>query len=159
MTGGCFVLIYGIPAVASSHVFTAGAHDVSGSLNSWGWITLIIGVLRPLAAAGVLTGSQPARWFAVAVLALNALGQVFFSPACPCWSVMIIAVDVAALYGPRAYGSHANLAALSVVRKNVAEGRRSWCGLTSGPYRSRGPGAQRGLRADVAVDGAAPLCG
>ena len=33
------ILIYGIPAVASSHVFTVNAHDVSGSLNSWGWVT------------------------------------------------------------------------------------------------------------------------
>jgi hypothetical protein len=52
VTSGCFILIYGIAAVASSHMFTAGAHDVSGSLNSWSWITLIIGVLRLLAAAG-----------------------------------------------------------------------------------------------------------
>ena len=48
-----------------------------------------------------------------------------FLPACPFWSLMIIAVDVVALYGLVAYGSRANLAALSVVRKNVVEGRRS----------------------------------
>jgi len=36
VTSGCFVLIYGIAAVASSHMFTANAHDVFGSLNSWG---------------------------------------------------------------------------------------------------------------------------
>ena len=51
-TSGCFVLIYGIAAVTSSHVLTAHAHDVFGSLNSWGWITFVIGVLRLLAAAG-----------------------------------------------------------------------------------------------------------
>jgi hypothetical protein len=38
-----FNLIYGIAAVASSHAFTARAHQVSGSLTSWGWITLVIG--------------------------------------------------------------------------------------------------------------------
>ena len=52
MTSGCFVLIYGIAAVTSSHVLTAHAHDVFGSLNSRGWITLVIGVLPLLAAAG-----------------------------------------------------------------------------------------------------------
>jgi len=115
---------------------------------------------RPrLLAAGVLTGSQLARWFAVAMLALNAMDQVFFIPVYPFWSLMIIAVDVVALYEPCAYGSRANLAALNAGRKNVVEGRRSWCGLTSGPYRSRGPGSRRGLRADVAVDGAAPFAG
>src|SRR5208283_1223849 len=65
---GCFNLIYGIAAVANSHVFTANAHYVFGSLRTWGWITLIIGVLQLLAAAGVLAGSQAARWFGVAVL-------------------------------------------------------------------------------------------
>ena len=34
MTAGCFVLIYGIAAVTSPHVFTANAHDVFGSLYS-----------------------------------------------------------------------------------------------------------------------------
>ncbi len=32
---GCFNLIYGIAAVANAHVFTANAHYVFGSLNSW----------------------------------------------------------------------------------------------------------------------------
>jgi hypothetical protein len=39
---GCFNLIYGIAAIANSHVFTANAHYVFGSLRTWGWITLIL---------------------------------------------------------------------------------------------------------------------
>jgi hypothetical protein len=34
VTDGCFVLIYSIATVASSHVFTANARAVFGSLNS-----------------------------------------------------------------------------------------------------------------------------
>ena len=108
---GCFNLIYGIAAVAQSHVFTANAHYVFGDLRSWGWITLILAVLQLVAAAGVLAGNQLARWFAVAVLGLNAIDQMFFIPAYPFWSLMIIAVDVVALYGLCAYGSRANLEA------------------------------------------------
>ena len=108
---GCFNLIYGIAAVANSHVFTAHAHYVFGDLRTWGWITLILGVLQLLAAAGVLAGSQAARWFAVAVIALNAIDQMFFIPAYPFWSLLIIAMDVIALYGLCAYGSRANLEA------------------------------------------------
>jgi len=47
-----FNLIYGIAAIANSHVFTANAHYVFGDLRTWGSITLIIGVLQLLAAAG-----------------------------------------------------------------------------------------------------------
>ena len=70
---GCFNLLYGIAAVASVHVFTADAYHMFGGLNSWGCVALIIGVQRLLAAAGGVVGSQLARWFGVAVLALNAM--------------------------------------------------------------------------------------
>lgn len=106
---GCFNLIYGIAAVANAHVFTANAHYVFGSLNSWGWVTLIIGALQLLAAAGIVAGNQLARCFGVAVLGLNAIEQMFFIPAYPWWSLMIIAIDVVALYGLCAYGSRANV--------------------------------------------------
>ena len=108
---GCFNVIYGIAAIAHSHVFVGNAHYVFGNLRTWGWITLIIGVLQLLAAAGVLAGNQLARWFAVAVLGLNAIDMMFFLPAYPFWSLVIIAVDVVALYGLCVYGSRANLAA------------------------------------------------
>ena len=108
---GCFNLIYGIAAVAQSHVFVAHAHFVFGDLRSWGWITLIFGCLQLLAAAGVLAGSQAARWFAVAVIGLNAIGQMFATPGYPLWSVTIIALDVVALYALCVYGSRENMTA------------------------------------------------
>src|SRR5215831_11159463 len=108
---GCFNLIYGIAAIANSHVFVANTHYVLGNLRAWGWITVILGVLQLLAAAGVVMGNQLARWFAVAVLGLNAIDQMFFIPAYPFWSLVIIAVDVVALYALCVYGSRANLAA------------------------------------------------
>ena len=46
-----------------------------------------------------------ARWFAVAVLALNAIDMMFFVPAYPFWALTIIAMDVVALYGLCAYGT------------------------------------------------------
>jgi hypothetical protein len=106
---GCFNLIYGIAAIANSHVFTANAYYVFGSLRTWGWITLIIGALQLLAAGGVLAGNQMARWFGVAVLGISAIDQMFFIPAYPFWSLMIIAVDVVALYGLCACGSRADM--------------------------------------------------
>lgn len=108
---GCFNLIDGIAAVARSHVFIANAHYVVGDLRTWGWIALILGALQLLAAGGILAGNQFARWFAVAVVGLNAIAQMFFIPAYPFWSLMIIAVDVVALWGLCAYGSRRNLTA------------------------------------------------
>jgi hypothetical protein len=111
VVAGCFNLIYGIAAIANSYVFTANAHYVFGNLRAWGWITLILGVVQLLAAAGVLAGNQWARWFAVVVVGLNTIDQMLFLPAYPFWSLMIIAVDVVALYGLCAYGSRENVEA------------------------------------------------
>jgi hypothetical protein len=111
VTVGIFNLIDGIAAIARSHVFIANAHYVVGDLRAWGWVVLILGVLQVLAAIGVMAGNQAARWFAVAVVGLNAIAQMFFIPAYPFWSLMIIAVDVVALWGLCAHGSRENLAA------------------------------------------------
>ncbi len=109
---GFFNMIDGIAAIANSHVFTANAHYVIGDLRAWGWITLILSVLQLVAAAGILAGNQLARWFAVAVVGLNAIDMMFFVPAYPFWALTIIAVDIVALYGLCAYGSRENLPAI-----------------------------------------------
>jgi hypothetical protein len=111
VTVGVFNLIDGIAAIANSHVFIANAHYVVGDLRAWGWVVLILGALQVIAAVAVLAGSQAARWFAVVVIGLNAIGQMLFIPAYPFWSLLIIAVDVVALWGLCAYGSRENLEA------------------------------------------------
>jgi hypothetical protein len=111
LVAGFWNLIQGITAIARSHVYVANAHYVFGDLRSWGWVTLILSILLLLAGIGVLIGNQLARWFAVAMLGLDAIAQMFVIPAYPFWSLTIIAMDVVALYGLCAYGSRANVEA------------------------------------------------
>ena len=111
LIAGFFNMIYGIAAIANSHVFVANAHYVFANLRTWGWITLIIAVLQLAAAGGILAGNQLARWYGVAVLALSAIDMMFSTPAYPFWALVIIAVDVVALYGLCAYGSRQNIEA------------------------------------------------
>ena len=107
---GFLNLIDGVVAIAKSHFFAGNAHYVIGDLRSWGWTVLILGVLQLLVAAGVVTGNQVARWTAVALIGLNAIAQMMFLPSYPFWSLMIIAIDVVALWGLCAYGSRENIA-------------------------------------------------
>ena len=111
LVSGFWNLIYGIAAIAQSHVFVANAHYVFGNLRAWGWVTLIFAILVLAAGGGVMVGNQLARWFAVAVLGLNAIEQMFSIPSYPFWSLTIIAIDVVALYGLCAYGSRENVEA------------------------------------------------
>jgi hypothetical protein len=106
---GTFNIIQGIAAIARSHVFVANAHYVVGDLRAWGWVALILGACQVLAGAGVMVGNQLARWFGVAVIGLNLVGQLFFIPAYPFWSLAIMAIDVFALYALCVYGSRSNV--------------------------------------------------
>ena len=58
-----------------------------------------------------MTGNQAARWAGIVLVGLNAINQMFFIPAYPFWSLMIIAFDIVALYGLCAYGSKDNVEA------------------------------------------------
>ena len=107
---GLFNVIDGIAAIARSSVFIGNARYVIGDLRTWGWVALILGVLQALVSIGVLAGNQLARWTGVVLIGLNAIAQMFFVPAYPFWSLMIVAVDVVALWGLCAYGSRDNLA-------------------------------------------------
>jgi hypothetical protein len=111
LVAGFWNMIYGIAGIANSHVFVANAHYVFGNLRAWGWVTLIFAILMLIAGGGVIAGNQLARWFAVAVLGLNAIEQMFTIPAYPFWSLTIIAMDLLALYGLCAYGSRENVEA------------------------------------------------
>ena len=137
---GCFNLIDGIAAIANSHVYIANAHYVFGSLRTWGWITLIIGVVQLLAAAGVVTGNQLARWFAVAVLGLSAIDQMFFMPGYPFWSLTIIAAGIVAIWGLCAYGSRENL------RSRLARGAHGGGGSMHGPGQPSAMASQMAAR-------------
>jgi hypothetical protein len=101
---GIWNFIDGILAISSSHVYVANAHYVFSDLNTWGWIVLILGCLEGFAAFTLLTGSELARWFGIAVAGVNAIGQLAFVPAYPWWSIAMFAVDILIIYGLAVYG-------------------------------------------------------
>lgn len=96
---GTFNLMYGAGEIAHRHAVLTTPRYMFGTFHSWGWITLILGILELLAAAGVLLGNQLARWFGVTVVGLAALAQILSIFAAPWWSLVIIAVNLTALYG------------------------------------------------------------
>jgi hypothetical protein len=105
---GTFNMLYGAATIAHRHAVFTTARYVFGTFHSWGWITLILGLVQLLAAAGVLLGNQLARWFGMAVVGLAALAQILSILTAPWWSLAIIAVNLIALYGLQVYGSSEN---------------------------------------------------
>ena len=101
---GSINFIMGLAAIGNAHFFTANAHYVAGSLNTWGWVVLCIGALEWLVGLGVFLKNQFARWTGVLVLAGNSIVQLMMMPAYPFWSLSIFALDILAIYGLIAYG-------------------------------------------------------
>ena len=101
---GTLNFIEGLAAIGNAHFFTANAHYIAGSLNTWGWVVLCIGVLEWAVGCGVFIKNQFSRWVGVVVLAGNAIVQLMMIPAYPFWSLSIFTLDILAIYGLIAYG-------------------------------------------------------
>jgi hypothetical protein len=102
---GTLNFIEGIAAISNAHFFVANTHYIAGSLKTWGWVVLWIGVAEWLVGMGVFLKNQFARWIGVLVLGVNAIAQLLMIPAYPFWSLSIFALDILAIFGLVAYGA------------------------------------------------------
>jgi hypothetical protein len=98
MIAGVLNVIYGIAAIGNSKFFTENATYIISSLHTWGWVSLILGVLEILAAFSVLSGGEYGRWFGIVVGSLNAIGALLSIPAYPFWSLCIFALSIIIVY-------------------------------------------------------------
>lgn len=91
-------------AHAAGYADAAAPRYVFGDLRAWGFITLAIALTQFGVAAGLLNGSQRARWIGAGVALLNAFGQIWGLPGYPLWFLVLTAVDMVALFGLGVYG-------------------------------------------------------
>jgi hypothetical protein len=103
---GSLNFIYGIAAISNSKFFVNDAKYVFSDLNTYGWVLLSIGTIQFVAAFGIWSGSELARWIGVGSAGLNAVAQMLAIPAYPFLSLALFAVDILVIYGLVAYGGH-----------------------------------------------------
>lgn len=97
--GGVLNVIYGIGAIGNSSFFVHNTHYVFGSLKSWGWVTLILGILELLAALSLFRAGTFGRYFAIVVGALVAIDALLEIPAYPFWSLAVFALSLWIIHG------------------------------------------------------------
>ncbi len=105
---GFFNAVLGITMIAGDEIYVTARDSwtvVVGNVNGWGWVLLVLGILEVFAGFGVLTRSQLARWFGIAVAALAAVGHlpVFFGRQ-PLYSFIVVLMSVLVIYGLAQYG-------------------------------------------------------
>jgi hypothetical protein len=101
---GSLNVIEGIIGLARSKFFTQDAVFVFSDLRTWAWIVLVLGCIELAAAFYLMRRNQLARWLAVSVAALNAIGQLLFVQAYPFWSLALFSLDILVIYGLCMYG-------------------------------------------------------
>jgi hypothetical protein len=102
---GVIDVIYGIAAIGNAHFFVHNTNYVAGSLKTWGWVTLILGVIELLVGVGVFLRNQLARWVGVVGLSIGAIVALLSMPAYPLWGLTLFAVNILAVYGLIAHGA------------------------------------------------------
>ena len=104
LIGGVLNIIYGIAGISNSHFYVHNTKYVFGDLKTWGWVTLILGIIELLASASLFAGGGFGRWFGIFAAALVAIDSLLMIPAYPFLSIAIFALSLWIIHGLVIYG-------------------------------------------------------
>jgi hypothetical protein len=104
LIAGVLNIIYGIAALGDSSFFLANTRYILSNLNTWGWVTLILGLFQLFAAFSLWSGGLYGRVFAIAAAGLSAIAALLSIPAYPFWSLAVFAIDIIIIHQVAKYG-------------------------------------------------------
>jgi hypothetical protein len=96
--GGVLNIIYGIAAIGDSSFFVNDQKYIFSNLNTWGWVTLILGVIQLTAAFSLFGGGLYGRIIGIGAASLSAIASLLSIPAYPFWSLAIFALDIVIIH-------------------------------------------------------------
>ena len=100
MIAGILNIVYGIAAVGNAKFFVNDTAYVFSSLHTWGWITIILGVIQLTGAFSLFAGNTYGRVVGLVAATLGALGALMdVGGAHPWWSLGIFALCVWCVQG------------------------------------------------------------
>jgi hypothetical protein len=104
LIAGTLNVIYGIAAVGNAHFF-ANTQYAFSSLHTWGWITIIVGILQLAAGGSLMGGGGFGRVIGIIAASLGALESLLsIGGTHPWWSLAIFAICLWILHGLVVYG-------------------------------------------------------
>jgi hypothetical protein len=95
---GVLNLAWGIAAISNSKFFTPDSVYVVSSLHTWGWITLIIGVVEIGAAFSLISGGGYGRVIGIIAATIGAIDALAGTGTTPFWSICVFALCVTVIY-------------------------------------------------------------
>jgi hypothetical protein len=102
---GTLNIIYGIAAISDANFFVDQTRYVFSSLNTWGWITVLLGVIQLTGGFSLMSGGVYGRMIGIAAASAGAVGALLaVGGAFPFWSLGIFALCVIVIHGLVVYG-------------------------------------------------------
>jgi hypothetical protein len=95
---GVLNVVYGIAAIDNSKFFAQNVTLVVTDLKTWGWVTIILGVIELIAAFSLFSGGGFGRFVGIVGAALTAIVVLFTIPASPIWSLCVFILSLVTLY-------------------------------------------------------------
>ncbi|MGO9793772.1 MAG: hypothetical protein ACLP8S_30925 [Solirubrobacteraceae bacterium] len=107
LIAGTLNIIYGIAAVGNAHFFN-GTQYVFSSLHTWGWITIIVGIIELAAGLSLIAGRAFGRIVGIIAAIIGALESLLsIGGTHPWWSLAIFALCLWILHGLIVFGVEA----------------------------------------------------
>jgi hypothetical protein len=105
LIAGTLNIIYGIAAIGDANFYADSTRYVFSNLSTWGWITLILGVIQLTAGFSLFAGGIYGRVIGIAAASLGAIGALLaVGGANPFWALGIFALCVIVIHGLVVYG-------------------------------------------------------
>jgi hypothetical protein len=102
---GTLNVIYGIAAIADANFFVDQTRYVFSSLHTWGWITLILGIIQLTGGFSLMTGGTYGRVIGIVGATVGAAGALLaVGGTFPFWSLGVFALCIVVLHGLVVYG-------------------------------------------------------
>jgi hypothetical protein len=101
---GVLNVIYGIAAIGDSSFFVQDQKYIISNLNTWGWVTLILGLFQFFAAFSLWSGGTYGRVVAIFAASLSAIAALLSIPAYPFWSLAVFAISIIIIHQVASYG-------------------------------------------------------
>jgi hypothetical protein len=134
---GVYQIFLGVAAIVNNAFFLAAPNYAYHlNLTGWGWIHIGIGIVVALAGFYLFTASTVAKIIGIGLLSISAIANFFFLPYYPLWSLLVIGLDIFAIW------------AIAAVRPDYAEVTADERAMAYGGY---GPG---GTQAEMQAGGA-----
>jgi hypothetical protein len=100
MIAGVLNIIYGIAAVDDAKFWVNDSQFVFSSLHTWGWITIILGIIQLTGSLSLFGGGAYGRLVGIVAASLGALGALLdVGGAHPWWALGVFAICLVCIHG------------------------------------------------------------